>query len=223
MANQIPDANTRISPYSPTAFDADAILNMLGRKPIPAIPAGNTPSILGSSDNFLSLDPSGSGRAFSATQVPVTSTSPYALYGPGINALPTSTRTLPNIPFDVGMPNAPLPAGKTLNDLEAESKLLENGEGIKWFGKDGALIPGLNALSNLAGAYTGYKQLGLAEDAFNFNKALTLSNLANQATITNQAIEDRIRSGAINRGVPVPDVDKLVASQMENRRIKGTL
>ena len=96
-------------------------------------------------------------------------------------------------------------------------------KGIKWTGKDGVLIPGLNALSNLASAYTGYKQYGLAKDTFDFNLALTKRNLANQAKVTNAAIEDRARGRLSQEGGNIPNLDRLVANQTADRKIKGTL
>jgi len=99
----------------------------------------------------------------------------------------------------------------------------QQSQGIKWTGKDGVLIPGLNALSNIASAYTGLKQYGLAKDTFNFNKALTQRNLANQAKVTNAAIEDRARGRLSQEGGNIPNLDRLVANQTADRKIKGTL
>ena len=49
----------------------------------------------------------------------------------------------------------------------------------------------MGGLSGLAGAYVGYKQLGLAEDQFDFTKDITNRNLFNQAQITNATMRDR--------------------------------
>jgi hypothetical protein len=90
-------------------------------------------------------------------------------------------------------------------------------------GKNSPLIPGLEVLGNLAGAYTGLKQFGLAEEAFKFNKALTKRNLSNQATVTNQAIKDKLRAAAIQRGGGGGSAGNVVEEQLKTRRVQGTL
>ena len=49
----------------------------------------------------------------------------------------------------------------------------------------------LQGLGGLASAYMGYKQYGLAKDAFNFNKGLANRNLTTQAELINQDIYNR--------------------------------
>ena len=66
-----------------------------------------------------------------------------------------------------------------------------------WFGKDGYIYNGaqaVNALSGLANIYTGLKSLGLAKKEFNFNKNLAFTNLANQADLIN---EQRLKSAKV--------------------------
>ena len=109
------------------------------------------------------------------------------------------------------------------NPTTGQASPIQQSGGFNWLGKDGVLIPGLNALGNLATAYTGLQQLNLNKDAFNFNKALTRTNLANQAKVTNAAIEDRARSAAIQEGrSSIPGLDRLVASETQDRKIKGS-
>ncbi len=96
--------------------------------------------------------------------------------------------------------------------------------GINWLGKDGVLIPGLNAFSNLSNAITGYQQLGLAKEAFDFNKRLTETNLANQARTTNADIIARERSQLRQRGGnQIPNLDQLARIRSQDRLVKGTL
>ena len=71
------------------------------------------------------------------------------------------------------------------------------------FGKDGKggnLIPGLEALSGLAGAYTGYKSLNLGEDYLDFTKNQYNRELLNQGSVYNNTIRDsqNIRLKATN-------------------------
>ena len=63
------------------------------------------------------------------------------------------------------------------------------------------VMGGLNALSGIAGAYTGIQQLGLAKDAFAFNKDVTNTNLSNQATSQNAAQFDRLQRQNSAQGV----------------------
>ena len=49
----------------------------------------------------------------------------------------------------------------------------------------------LQALGSLYGAYSGNKQLGLAEDQFKFSKGLASVNLSNQANLVNADLTDR--------------------------------
>ena len=75
---------------------------------------------------------------------------------------------------------------------------LQDYNSINGFGQQGGFGTGLSGvgnimggLSGLAGAYVGYKQLGLAEDQFDFTKDITNRNLFNQAQITNATMRDR--------------------------------
>ena len=95
-------------------------------------------------------------------------------------------------------------------------------EGFGGIGKGSGLIPGLDVLSGLVGAYTGLKQFGLEEEAFKFNKQLTQRNLSNQARITNQAIKDRLKAAAIQRGGS-GSAENVAAEQLKARRVQGTL
>ena len=61
-------------------------------------------------------------------------------------------------------------------------------------GQQGYLIPGLQTLSGLANAYTGYKALGLAEDQFNFAKNQSNRDFTSQAQTYNTELEDRQRA-----------------------------
>lgn len=53
---------------------------------------------------------------------------------------------------------------------------------------------GLGALQTGMGIYSGLKQLGLAQDQFNFTKNAFNTNLANSIKSYNNALEDRARS-----------------------------
>lgn len=61
----------------------------------------------------------------------------------------------------------------------------------------GAAAQGVGALAN---AYTGFKNYGLAKDQFKLQKQYAAVNLANQAKLTNFAIESKIKSRASGAG-----------------------
>ena len=95
-------------------------------------------------------------------------------------------------------------------------------DGLKLLGPDGVLIPGLNALSGLAGAYTGLQQYGLQKEAFDLTKDLTKTNLFNQAQVTNSQIEDKARAAAIASGRDTPAGLDAARKQADQRKIRGT-
>ena len=67
-----------------------------------------------------------------------------------------------------------------------------------WFGKDGYLANGAqiaDALSGLAGAYTGYKNYQLAQDQFDAEQKYAAANLYNQGTLVNNQIENAAKVG----------------------------
>ena len=53
------------------------------------------------------------------------------------------------------------------------------------------MVGGLQPLGGLANAYTGMQNYGLAKDTLNQNLAITNTNLANQANLTNSQLRDR--------------------------------
>lgn len=63
--------------------------------------------------------------------------------------------------------------------------------------KASAVLGGLNTLGSL---YFGFKQLGLANKQFDFQKQAFETNLANQMKTYNTALEDRSRSRAVVEG-----------------------
>jgi hypothetical protein len=63
--------------------------------------------------------------------------------------------------------------------------------GFDWGNAMNTFNTGAQGLLGLAGAYNAYKQMGLMEDQFNFQKNLANTNLANQAAITNQKLSDK--------------------------------
>lgn len=80
--------------------------------------------------------------------------------------------------FDFGAINTP--------DANADAGFFgANGFDIGDFGTT------LDAFGSLYGAYTGMNQLELGRDQFNFGKDLALTNLGNQANLTNAELSDR--------------------------------
>jgi hypothetical protein len=92
---------------------------------------------------------------------------------PGSGYSPVSAYTPPQF----GMPTQEVPE-TTSSKLNA-------------FGKDGYVIPGLQALTGLGNLALGSRALKQGREQFDYNKALTNVNLANQAKLTNQQQFDR--------------------------------
>lgn len=147
--------------------------------------------------------------------------------------LPVSTGNTANSNFNIPNDLLTLTGGFQTSNVGSSSNLLpdinvnsqsgpqQRTPGI--LGRGSGLITGLETFGNLATAYTGLKQLDLNKEAFEFNKDLTKTNLANQAQITNAAISDRARAAAVQRGVEGDALDRIIEQQTNERRIRGTL
>lgn len=92
--------------------------------------------------------------------------------------------------------------------------------GSSWLGKDGYLSTGANitnALSGLAGAYTGWKALKLGEEQFAWQKAAVNRNLENQGLAYNTALMDRAAIGARLGGKNETDTAAILAAAEKNK------
>ena len=92
--------------------------------------------------------------------------------------------------------------------------------GSSWLGRDGYLSTGAtvaNALSGLAGAYTGWKALKLGEEQFNWQKAAANRDLENQGLAYNTALMDRAAIGARLGGKNEADTAAILAAAEKNK------
>lgn len=92
--------------------------------------------------------------------------------------------------------------------------------GSSWLGKDGYLSTGANvanALSGLAGAYTGWKALKLGEEQFAWQKAAANRDLENQGLAYNTALMDRAAIGARLGGKNEADTAAILAAAEKNK------
>ena len=92
--------------------------------------------------------------------------------------------------------------------------------GSSWIGRDGYLSTGANvanALSGLAGAYTGWKALKLGEEQFNWQKAAANRDLENQGLAYNTALMDRAAIGARLGGKNEADTAAILAAAEKNK------
>ena len=92
--------------------------------------------------------------------------------------------------------------------------------GSSWLGKNGYLSTGANitnALSGLAGAYTGWKALKLGEEQFAWQKAATNRDLENQGLAYNTALMDRAAIGARLGGKNETDTAAILAAAEKNK------
>ncbi|RLA41196.1 MAG: hypothetical protein DRR06_16310 [Gammaproteobacteria bacterium] len=83
----------------------------------------------------------------------------------------------------------------------------------------GGLLQGGAGLFN---AFTGYKGLGLQEDALNFNKATTRANFANEAKMVNSQLEDRQRARRASAGGEAGKYES-VSTYMDKNSVAGTI
>jgi len=93
-----------------------------------------------------------------------------------------------------------------------------------FFAKGGGyqnVMAGLNAFSGLTNAYTGMKQLNLAEDAFDFNKDLSTVNLANQAQTVNSQLADRQRARIASNPNAYQSLDQYMANNAVSGNVGG--
>jgi len=97
----------------------------------------------------------------------------------------------------ISMPYSPMPMDMGTRNLMASQTagagpLSMLGRAGNWLGKNGQAI---GAFGNLAmngiNAYVGLQQLGLAKDAFKFEKKAFRTNLANQVDSYNTQMKDR--------------------------------
>ena len=92
--------------------------------------------------------------------------------------------------------------------------------GSSWLGRDGYLSTGAtvaNALSGLAGAYTGWKALKLGEEQFAWQKAAANRDLENQGLAYNTALMDRAAIGARLGGKNEADTAAILAAAEKNK------
>ena len=92
--------------------------------------------------------------------------------------------------------------------------------GSSWLGRDGYLSTGANianALSGLAGAYTGWKALKLGEEQLNWQKAAANRDLENQGLAYNTALMDRAAIGARLGGKNEADTAAILAAAEKNK------
>ena len=95
-----------------------------------------------------------------------------------------------------------------------------SGTGSSWLGRDGYLSTGTtvaNALSGLAGAYTGWKALKLGEEQFDWQKAAANRDLENQGLAYNTALMDRAAIGARLGGKNEADTAAILAAAEKNK------
>lgn len=87
----------------------------------------------------------------------------------------------------------------------------------------GKLGFGLQSAAGLFNAYNGYKQLGLAEDQFNFQRDYANTNLANQAAVTNADMEHRQRMRMESARITGDEADRRINAYMDKNSVRGTI
>lgn len=86
----------------------------------------------------------------------------------------------------------------------------------------GGVAAGIGAAANLANAYIGYKQYGLAKEKFGFEKAATNRSIANQASEYNTGIQN---AGEVGMGLAGntmdPNARAARQAQLDTQKISG--
>lgn len=89
------------------------------------------------------------------------------------------------------------------------------------FGSVGGALQGLGALAN---AYTGYKNYQLAQNTFDYNKALGNANLYNAATQANNAMTNATNVGNALAGSTMTDAEKSASlAGLSSKYLKTTI
>lgn len=220
--NPSPSTSSMFRPYTPSPVDTRTILQNIAASPPPPfypepLPGFGRPQFKSPADSLVKNIP--------------------GLQVFGGNGTTSNIPAIPNIPVQptstgftytpIGEIDTSLFGDNAFADERTRRSITETGAdtgtGIDWFGKDGVVIPGLNALSNLSNAIVGYQHLGLVKEAFDFNKQLSLTNLANQARTTNADILARERSQLRQRGGNIPGLEQLAQQRSKDKLVKGTL
>lgn len=87
----------------------------------------------------------------------------------------------------------------------------------------GNISQSLNLINNLVGGYTSLKQLGLSKDSYKTNKALMLTNLSNQANLTNAELATAEATRLRSQGITGDANDAAVAEFMSKYGVSGTI
>ena len=103
--------------------------------------------------------------------------------------------------------------------------------GMTWQKGLGYGLAGLQALSGLMNAYTGYKNYKLAKEQFGFEKAAMNRNIANQAKVINNTYDNaaQVAAGMIgakdsagNYGMTNQEVVDRYAANAEKKHVDGS-
>lgn len=82
---------------------------------------------------------------------------------------------------------------------------------------------GVSTLSDLFNIYAGIRGLNQAQDQFNFNRDLSLTNLANQANLTNEQLATRQATRLRGQGITGEANAQAVADFMAKYGVSGNL
>ena len=122
--------------------------------------------------------------------------------------------------------------GFNANDFMNNNNIpVSNNNGLTWQQGLNYGLAGLQALSGLANAYTGYKNYQLAKQQFGFEKAAMNRNIANQAKIINNAYDNaaQVAAGMVgakdnagNYGMTNQEVVDKYAANAEKKHVDGS-
>lgn len=142
----------------------------------------------------------------------------------------TGTVTQDQLNFEAANPNATLDAGGNWSGLTTNANGAYEGSLGKSNGTSGgwgdyavAAAAGVQGLAGLANAYMANKNLKLAKDMFGFEKATTNRNLANQAQLVNNQIQNAGEVGMSLAGNTMdPNARAARQAQLDTMKVSGT-
>lgn len=120
-------------------------------------------------------------------------------------------------PYGYAMSQEAIDAGMNVPTTGGDSWLAANKDAI------GGVAQGLQAAAGLANAYMGYKNYGLAKDMFGFEKAATNRNIANQAQLVNNEIQNAGEVGMSLAGNTMdPNARAARQAQLNTMKVSGS-
>ena len=150
----------------------------------------------------------------------------------GYGAVPAMTMNTPSVTApqslaQYGPSQTPYGYAMSQDAVDAGMNVPAPADGASWFTQNKDMInagaQGLQALSGLANGYMASKNLKLAKDMFGFEKAATNRNIANQAQLVNNQIQNSGEVGMSLAGNTMdPNARAARQAQLNTMKVSGS-